>query len=170
MQRPYKYCPWCASKLGQRDVDGRHRLSCLDPECGYVVWENPIPVVAAIVEHEGRIILAHNRTWPDGVYSVITGFLEKTEAPERGVLREVEEELGLLGEVIDFIGVYAFPTMNQLILAYYVKATGNLVLNQELTRIKRIEKSKLKGWSFGTGLAVSDWVAKYGKIPSRETP
>lgn len=121
-----------------------------------------MPVLAAIVEHEGKIILAHNKSWPAGMYSVITGFLEKGEEPQQGVLREVNEELGLHGEIVDFIGVYPFARMNQLILAYYVKTTGNVILNDELTGIKKIEKNKLKGWSFGTGPAVKDWVEKYG--------
>lgn len=162
MEQKYRYCPLCASELIENNVDGQPRLRCTDLQCDYVYWNNPVPVLAAIVEHEGKIILAHNRSWPDGVYSVITGFLEKGEEPQRGVLREINEELGLQGEVADFIGVYVFPQMNQLILAYYVMATGNVVLNDELTKIKRIEKSKLKGWSFGTGPAVKDWAAKYG--------
>lgn len=161
MKGNYRYCPVCATTLIKRDVDGQTRLRCGSPDCSYVCWENPVPVLAAIVEHEGRIILAHNRSWPAGVYSVITGFLEKGEEPQHGVLREVNEELGLQGEVADFVGVYTFARMNQLILAYYVKATGNITLNDELTGIKKIEKHKLKGWSFGTGPAVNDWLARY---------
>jgi NADH pyrophosphatase NudC (nudix superfamily) len=163
MKQKYKYCPLCASELIEKSLDGRRRLQCTAPECSYVLWDNPIPVLAAIVEHEDKIILAHNRSWPEGLYSVITGFLEKGEEPQQGVLREVHEELGLHGEVIDFIGVYPFRRMNQVILAYYVKTSGTIVLNSELTDIKKIEKSKLKGWSFGTGPAVWDWVEKYGR-------
>jgi len=40
---------------------GASRMACPDAACGYVHWDNPIPVVAAIVEHEGRVILARNR-------------------------------------------------------------------------------------------------------------
>lgn len=162
IEQKYRYCPWCATQLGETNIEGRNRLHCTHPECHYVLWNNPVPVLAAIVEHEGKIILAHNKSWPAGVYSVITGFLEKGEEPQQGVLREVHEELGLHGEIVDFIGVYPFARMNQLILAYYVKTTGNVVLNDELTGIKKIEKNKLKGWSFGTGPAVTDWVEKYG--------
>lgn len=170
MEHRYRYCPLCASGLSENHLDGQTRLRCTDPECSYVWWDNPVPVLAAIVEHEGKIILAHNRSWPEDTYSVITGFLEKGEEPQQAVLREVNEELGLQGEVVDFIGVYVFRQMNQLILAYYVRATGNVILNHELTSIKRIEKNKLKGWSFGTGPAVKDWVEKYGtKLSSPRT-
>ena len=114
-----------------------------------------------MVEYENKIIMARNRAWPAGIFSVITGFLEKGETPESGVLREVTEELGLTGTSAELIGVYNFEQMNQVIIAYHVKAEGDIVLGEELLEIKMVEKSRLKGWSFGTGLAVTDWVKKY---------
>ena len=155
-----KYCPLCKTNLVKGIVDERKRFYCPDPDCEYVHWDNPVPVVAALVEHDGEIILAHNVMWPEGMYSVITGFLEKGETPEEGTLREVQEELGLTGTIIDLIGVYSFALKNQLIIAYHVKAEGEITLNEELTDFKRIDPDKLKGWSFGTGLAVEDWVKK----------
>lgn len=151
----------CKSDLAEGKVDSRKRLCCTNTECDFVFWDNPTPVVAALVEHENRIIMARNRAWPAGIYSVITGFLEKGETPESGVIREVAEELGLTGLSVDLIGVYAFEQMNQIIIAYHVKTEGNIVLGEELVEIKKVEKNRLKGWSFGTGLAVTDWVKKH---------
>ncbi len=155
-----KYCPLCGADLVKGIVEERERLHCSQNGCDYIFWDNPLSVIAGIVEYQKSIILAHNVEWPDGVYSVITGFLEKGETPEEGIIREVKEELGLSCEITDFIGVYSFHEMNQLILAYHIKAEGNICLNEELTDIKMIEKTKLKGWSFGTGLAVNDWIKK----------
>ncbi len=121
-----------------------------------------MPVVAAIVEHEGDIILGRNVAWPESWYGLITGFLEKQESPEDGILREVEEELGLTGEVDDLVGVYDFHRRNQLIVAYHVRAHGKIELGDELADIKRVEPEKLVPWSFGTGLAVQDWLHKKG--------
>ncbi len=56
-------------------------------------WDNPVPVVAAIVEHEGAVILARDRDWPEKMFRLVTGFLENDETPEQGVAREVKEEL-----------------------------------------------------------------------------
>jgi NAD+ diphosphatase len=53
-----------------------------------------------VVEHEGMIVLAHNRAWPQTLrsfYGLITGFLERAESPEHCALREVKEELDLEG-------------------------------------------------------------------------
>ena len=155
------YCPVCGDNLVKGTVEGRERLHCSRDKCGYIFWDNPTPVVAGIIEYKDRIILAHNTSWPNNVYSIITGFLEKGETPEEGIIREVKEELGLIGKIVDFIGIYAFHEMNQIILAYYLKAEGEICLGKELTDIKKIEKDKLKGWPFGTGLAVNDWIIKY---------
>jgi NADH pyrophosphatase NudC (nudix superfamily) len=155
-----KYCPTCKSDLSEKIIDGQNRLSCTSKNCDFVFWNNPTPVLAALVEHEDKIIMARNKAWPTGIYSVITGFLEKGETPESGVIREVDEELGLTGTSAELIGVYAFDQMNQVIIAYHVKAEGKILLGEELAEIKTVDKNKLKGWSFGTGLAVADWVKK----------
>jgi NAD+ diphosphatase len=58
-----RFCPRRAAPLGQVDVGGASRVACSDAACGYVHWDNhnPILVVAAIVEHAGRVVLARNR-------------------------------------------------------------------------------------------------------------
>lgn len=135
------------------------RLACPDEQCGFVFYDNPLPVVAAIVEHEGEVLLVRQRGWPEKWFGLVTGFLEKGETPEAGVLREVSEELGLRGEVVSLIGVYAFEQRNEVIMAYHVRAHGEVRLGAELEGYKRVPKEKLRPWPFGTGHAVRDWLA-----------
>lgn len=123
-------------------------------------------VVAAIVEHEGDIILAHNREWPMRFFGLITGFLEAAETPENGVLREIEEELGLRGEAPEFVGHYTFERMNQIIIAYHVHAHGEIKLGDELDEYRRVPPEKLRPWPMGTGHAVADWLRRKGFDPS----
>lgn len=156
-----KYCPLCKSDLLEKEIDQHNRLCCTNKNCDFVFWNNPTPVLAALVEYENKIIMARNKAWPAGIFSVITGFMEKGETPESGILREVTEELGLTGTSAELIGVYAFEKLNQVIIAYHVKADGDIVLGEELVEIKMVDKDRLKGWSFGTGLAVTDWVNKH---------
>src|SRR4051795_10072887 len=94
------FCPSCAAPLRPKKVEGRVRLACGSEGCEYVFYDNPTPVVAALVEHGGTVLLVRNKEWPEKGYGLVTGFLEKDESPEDGVLREVREELGLRGEVI----------------------------------------------------------------------
>ena len=79
-----KFCPKCGRDLKPAQIDGRTRLSCSSNSCGFVFWDNPIPVVAALVEREGHVVLVRNKAWPQKIYGLVTGFLEKGETPESG--------------------------------------------------------------------------------------
>jgi ADP-ribose pyrophosphatase YjhB (NUDIX family) len=116
--------------------------------------------VAALVEREGLVVLVRNKEWPQKIFGLVTGFLEKNETPESGILREVKEELDLDGQIDDFIGCYSFFEMNQLILAYHVQVHGEIVLGEELAEFKSVPPEKLRPWPFGTGPAVKDWLKK----------
>ncbi len=130
-------------------------------------WDNPVPVVAAIVEHEGAVILVRNRDWPEKMFGLVTGFLEKGETPEAAVAREVKEELSLDASAADFVGLYPFERRNELIIAYHVPAAGTIALNEELADYRHIAPEKLRPWDFGTGLALRDWLARRAQNPMR---
>jgi NAD+ diphosphatase len=166
-RRGFQFCPQCATPL-QTLPSAEHgeRARCPDESCGFVYWDNPVPVVAAIVEHEGEIILARNRLWPPLMFALVTGFLEKTDPdPASGVLREVEEELGLKGRVAEFVGHYPFERMNQLIIAYHVVTEGNIVLGEELVEYQRVAPDQLRPWPAATGQALRDWMLRRGLEP-----
>ncbi|HZP14068.1 MAG TPA: NUDIX domain-containing protein [Nevskiaceae bacterium] len=162
----FKFCPRCATPLQLANHGGAQRLACSKEGCDFVHWENPTPVVAAIVEHEGAIILARNRAWPMKFYGLITGFLEKEDpSPDEAARREVKEELGLDADRSSFVGHYPFPRMNQIIIAYHVPAKGEIVLSEELVEYKRIEPEKARYWPGGTGFALRDWLRSRGLDP-----
>lgn len=99
-----KYCPECTNALTPKPIDGAERMACTSPQCGFVHWDNPVPVVAALIEYQGKIVLARNAQWPKGMFSLVTGYLEKNETPENAVIREIKEELGPGGASHKFIG------------------------------------------------------------------
>lgn len=154
----YRFCPRCGSPLVDRDLGGALRRGCPAESCGFVFWDNPVPVVAALVEVAGQIVLARNAAWPTGQFGLVTGFLERNESPAAAVAREVKEELDLDASSVALIGVYPFTVKNELILAYHVVADGRIRLNEELAEIRLISPERLKAWDFGTGLAVADWL------------
>jgi NADH pyrophosphatase NudC (nudix superfamily) len=158
MSESYRYCPRCAAPLRSSPQSGRERPACPVAGCGYVQWGNPLPVVAAIVEHEGKVLLARGRGWPEKVFGLVTGFLEAGEAPEAGCLREVKEELDLDGTVVSLVGVYPFEPRNEVIIAYHVRATGVVRLSEELEGYKALEPERVRSWPFGTGLALQAWL------------
>jgi NADH pyrophosphatase NudC (nudix superfamily) len=154
-----RFCSACGAGLETLPLAGRLRLVCA-AGCGHVEWGNPLPVVAALVEREGLIVLARNHAWAEGVFGLVTGFLEAGESPEEAVAREVAEELGLVASAISLIGAYPFERKNEVIIAYHVQAAGEIVLNQELAEFRLIAPEKLRPWDFGTGLAVRDWLER----------
>lgn len=154
-----RFCSHCGALLEPLPLSGRLRLACASG-CGHVEWGNPLPVVAALVELEGRIVLARNHAWAEGAFGLVTGFLEAGESPEEGVAREVAEELGLITSAVSLIGVYPFERKNEIIIAYHVQTAGVIVLNEELAEFRLVPPEKLRPWEFGTGLAVRDWLAR----------
>lgn len=157
------YCPLCASTLTTQEIGEATRLVCSSEPCDFIHWNNPTPVVAAIVEWKGDIILARNANWPEGIFGLITGFLEKGETPEEGIIREVKEEISLDTTECNFIGNYSFFQANQLIIAFHVKAEGRVFRSEELAELKAVPPEELVPWGIGTGPAVKDWLASYKK-------
>jgi NAD+ diphosphatase len=161
----FQFCPRCAAPLHDRAEGGFTRRICHTEGCGFVWWDNPTPVVAAVVEHEGRLLLARNVAWPPGFFALVTGFLEKNELPNEAVQREVEEELSLKPLGATFIGHYTFARMNQLIIAYHVPAEGTVRLNEELAEYKHLSFDRARYWPAATGYALRDWLRGKGYDP-----
>ncbi|MBN1148383.1 MAG: NUDIX domain-containing protein [Anaerolineales bacterium] len=157
-----KYCPKCARELIHAEASGKMRLKCPFEDCGYVFWDNPTPVVAGIVEYGDAVILVRQKGWPEKWRGLVTGFLERDEDPEQAILRELREELGLDGQIAGFVGYYSFFQMNQLILAFHLKAHGEITLGEELESYKLIPPAKLRPWALGTGPALRDWLERQG--------
>jgi NADH pyrophosphatase NudC (nudix superfamily) len=166
----YTFCPVCARPLITKTDGGLDRKACPDESCGFIFYNNPAPVLAAVVEYEGDLLLVQNKGWPGNWFGLLTGFLEENEKPESGIIREVKEEVGLDAEVQSLIGVYGFSMLNQLIVAYHVKASGTIVIGDELEAVKRISPEKVIAWPYGTGEALQDWLRSRGIEPKVVDP
>jgi NADH pyrophosphatase NudC (nudix superfamily) len=157
---PPQHCGTCGATLSEvADAPGQRR--CSNESCGRITYLSPIPVVAAIVEHDGDVVLVRGQGWPETWFGLVTGFLEPKESPEEAARREVKEELGLDAARSALIGAYAFAQMNQVIIAYHVEAQGEITLDmKELAAYKRVPLDKLRAWNFGTGAAVKDFLER----------
>lgn len=154
------YCPQCKSQLTIRVIDKVEYQACCAADCHYVVWDNPVPVVAGVVIYREQVVLAQNSQWPDKLFSIITGYLDKHELPEQAVIREVKEELGLYGEVESFIGHYMFKSKNQLLIAYSVRASGELALGDEIAETELYTRKQLYQWIKTSPLKLSVNIVK----------
>ena len=167
MTSAFQYCPTCATPLQfivqAEDGGDKERLRC--PACGFTHWNNPTPVLAAIVEYQGQVLLARNAAWPGKMFALITGFMEAGESPQEGIAREVKEETNLDVQSTTLVGVYEFLRMNQVIIAYHVVATGQVKLSPELVDYRLYDLPDLKCWHAGTGYALADWLRTRGHEP-----
>ena len=167
MNPEFKFCPQCATELTwlvqAEDGGDKSRLRCV--ACGYTHWNNPTPVLAAIVERDGKILLARNAAWPGKVYALITGFMEAGESPEEGIAREILEETSLSTSALKLIGAYDFKRMNQVIIAYHATCHGEVRLSPELVDYKLYEPQDVRCWPSGTGYALAAFLESRGHTP-----
>lgn len=153
-----KYCFDCGRQLSQTEIDGKARLYCTAPGCGYIHWNNPVPVVGILVETAEGIILAHHRNNPKQFFSIITGFLEADETPEQAAVRETKEELGLDVISTEFLGVLPFQRANQIVIAFHARATGVIRLNEELVDYKVVQRNDLYGYAKNNRFEIQEWL------------
>lgn len=158
-----RYCPVCTTQLTLAVRGGRERLAC--PTGHWAHWNNPRPVLAAVIELNGQILLARNAAWPTGPFVLITGFLEVGETPEEGIAREVKEETNLDAEAISLLGAYEFMARNELIIGYHVKVSGQVRLSEELSSFRLFSPADLRPWHAGTGYALGEWMRRQGIEP-----
>jgi NAD+ diphosphatase len=167
MTDQFRFCPRCATALApvsqMEDGGEKTRLRC--PACDYTHWNNPTPVLAAVIEYEGKVLLARNAAWPAKMFALITGFMEAGETPQGGIEREIKEETSLDTQSLKLIGVYDFQRMNQVIIAYHAVCSGDVSLSPELVDYRLYELDQLKCWPAGTGYALADWLRSRGYEP-----
>ena len=167
MTSAFQYCPTCATPLQfvvqAEDGGDKERLRC--PASGWTHWNNPTPVLAAIVEYRGQVLLARNAAWPGKMFALITGFMEAGESPQEGIAREVKEETNLDATQVNLVGAYDFQRMNQVIIAYHVVAHGDVRLSPELAEYRLYAPEDVVCWPSGTGQAMATWLRARGHEP-----
>lgn len=79
-------------------------------------------MIVAVTNERGELLLAHNALWEDKRVSVLAGFVDAGESPQRAVERELWEEVGLRVSDIAFLGSQPWPFPRSLMLGYSAKA------------------------------------------------
>lgn len=163
-QYTFEFCPLCGYRLRRKQIDGHKRLVC--QKCGWVHYENPLPVVVCAVKNKKDKILITKRNLKPGInrWALPGGFVESNETPEIACLRELEEETGLKGKIKRLVGVYVQKTRYYgplLIIGYEVSISNNkLSLNSELKEGEFFSKKDLPVIPFSSHRKIIERVFK----------
>ena len=109
-----KFCSHCGGVLIPSESDYGRKCE----NCGAVFYSPISPAVITAIEHEGKLLLAHNTAWPETRYSIIAGFVEPGERLEDTVRREIREEVSIEVKNLKYFGSQTWPFPNSLMLGF----------------------------------------------------
>ena len=120
--RRHRFCANCGAWTAIRHAGYSRRC----PRCGTAHFPRTDPVVIMTVECDGRMLLGHRAGWPDRRYSVLAGFVAPGEAAEEAVIREVEEESGIVARDARFVSSQPWPFPSSPMLGFEAYADGGV--------------------------------------------
>ena len=104
LNKKRKYCPYCGKKVILKKEGDTTREYCV--ECTLFFYNNPLPVVSAIVLKGRKILLVKRKNPPyQGRWCLPSGFAENGESIEEASLRELKEETGIDGAITSLVDV-----------------------------------------------------------------
>lgn len=93
------------------------------PSCGRHHFPRTDPVVIMLITHGNSVLLGRSPGWPEGMYSLLAGFLEPGETVEAAVRREVFEEAGVRVGQVDYLASQPWPFPASLMIGCHGHAT-----------------------------------------------
>lgn len=120
----HTFCARCGNRSGI--TQSGWQRSC--PHCDAQHFPRTDAVVIVLATHGNSVLLGRSPNWPEGMYSLLAGFLEPGETIEAASRREVFEESGIkLGE-ITYLASQPWPYPSSLMFG-----TAGEALNTDLT-------------------------------------
>ncbi len=118
--RRHGFCANCGATTELREAG----LSRRCPRCGAHHFPRTDPVVIMTVEHEDRLLLGRRAGWEAARMSVLAGFISPGESAEEAVVREVQEESGIVARDPRFVASQPWPFPASLMLGFEACADG----------------------------------------------
>jgi NAD+ diphosphatase len=114
----HRHCGVC----GTANIPMRagHVMRCTAPGCGHEAFPRLDPAIIVLVTDASgeRALLGRQASWAQGRYSTIAGFVEPGESLEDAVMREVEEETGVLTGDVEYVASQPWPFPSSLMLGF----------------------------------------------------
>jgi NAD+ diphosphatase len=114
----HRHCGVC----GAPNVPARagHVMRCSRTGCGTEAFPRLDPAIIVLVTDSTgeRALLGRQASWAAGRYSTIAGFVEPGESLEDAVIREVDEETGVLVGDVEYVASQPWPFPSSLMLGF----------------------------------------------------
>lgn len=108
--RTHRFCSSCGHE-SEMTTSGWQR-DC--PSCARKHFPRTDPVVIMLITHGNSILMGRSPHWPDGMYSLLAGFVEPGETIEAAVRREVFEEAGVQVGGVEYLATQPWPYPSSL--------------------------------------------------------
>ena len=118
------FCAVCGSRSAAALAGWRR--DC--PQCGAQHFPRTDPVVIMLIARGNEVLLGRSPGWPEGMHSLLAGFMEPGETVEAAVRREVWEEAGVKVGRVAYLASQPWPFPASLMLGCRGEA-----LSQEIT-------------------------------------
>lgn len=115
--------PFC-SRCGAPSVPSEAGWQRRCPTCEATHFPRTDPVVIMLVTHGNAVLLGRSPGWPEGMFSLLAGFVEPGETVEAAVRREVLEESGVAVGRVDYLASQPWPFPASLMIGCRAIASG----------------------------------------------
>ncbi len=108
----HRFCARC----GQPSESGDAGWKRICPACGSQHFPRTDPVVIMLILSGEDVLLGRSPAWPEGMYSLLAGFMEPGESIEAAVRRETLEEAGISVGQVDYLSSQPWPFPSSLMI------------------------------------------------------
>jgi NAD+ diphosphatase len=123
-RRESQFCGSCGNRNTDSAKDTARRCSV----CDRMEFPRITPAVITIIfNDEGKVLLAHNKKFPVGLYSLIAGFAEAGEHLEAAVVREVREEVNIEICDIRYVVSQSWPFPDSLMMGFSARHASGII-------------------------------------------
>ncbi|MCC3276798.1 NAD(+) diphosphatase [Arthrobacter sp. zg-Y40] len=117
----HTHCPRCGAPTVPEQGGWVRRC----PEDGSSHFPRTDPaIIVAVTDEQDRILLGSAAAWPGNRYSTLAGFVEPGESLEAAVIREVEEESGVVVHSPQYLGSQPWPFPCSLMLGFTARTAN----------------------------------------------
>jgi NAD+ diphosphatase len=122
--RDHRHCGRCGAPT-ERSREERVRTCS---RCGFASYPRLSPAIIALIERDGRALLARNARFPMPFFSTLAGFVEVGESLEHAVAREIFEEAGIQITEIRYFGSQPWPFTGSLMIGFTARLAGGEIV------------------------------------------